>query len=62
MQNQILSEQEWTLLDKWWRASNYLAAGQLYLLDNPFLETPLTREQMKQKIVGHWGTDMLPFR
>ncbi len=56
MQNQILSEQEWTLLDKWWRASNYLAAGQLYLLDNPFLETPLTREQMKQKIVGHWGT------
>lgn len=56
MQNQILSEQEWTLLDKWWRASNYLAAGQLYLLDNPLLETPLTREQMKRKIVGHWGT------
>ncbi len=56
MQNQILSEQEWTLLDKWWRVSNYLAAGQLYLLDNPLLETPLTREQMKQKIVGHWGT------
>ena len=56
MQNQILTEQEWTLLDKWWRASNYLAAGQLYLLDNPLLETPLTREQMKRKIVGHWGT------
>lgn len=31
MQNQILSEQEWTLLDKWWRASNYLAAGQNFI-------------------------------
>ena len=56
MQNQILTEQEITLLDQWWRASNYLAAGQLYLLDNPLLETPLTREQIKRKIVGHWGT------
>ena len=52
----MTGKQEVTLLDQWWRASNYLAAGQLYLLDNPLLETPLTREQIKRKIVGHWGT------
>ncbi|MDO4750130.1 MAG: phosphoketolase family protein [Eubacteriales bacterium] len=43
-------------MDAWWRASNYLTAGQLYLLDNPLLKEPLTRDQIKSKIVGHWGT------
>ena len=42
--------------DAWWRAANYLAAGQLYLLDNPLLREPLKREHVKHKIVGHWGT------
>ncbi len=56
MTKQILSQEEYVLLDKWWRAANYLSVGQLYLLDNPLLETPLTREQIKRKIVGHWGT------
>ncbi len=56
MDKNILSQQETELLDKWWRAANYLSACQLYLLDNPLLEQPLTREQIKKKIVGHWGT------
>ena len=43
-------------MDAWWRAANYLAAGQLYLLENPLLKKPLTREMVKKKIVGHWGT------
>ena len=43
-------------MDAYWRAANYLAAAQLYLLDNPLLREPLTREQIKKKIVGHWGT------
>ena len=43
-------------IDAYWRASNYLAAGQLYLLDNPLLRRPLTRDDVKKKIVGHWGT------
>lgn len=43
-------------MDAYWRAANYLAAAQLYLLDNPLLREPLTREQVKKKIVGHWGT------
>ncbi len=43
-------------LDAWWRASNYLSAGQLYLLENPLLREPLKPEHIKKKIVGHWGT------
>lgn len=43
-------------MDAYWRATNYLAAGQLYLLENPLLREPLTMEQVKKKIVGHWGT------
>lgn len=43
-------------MDAYWRAANYLAAGQLYLLDNPLLREPLTMEHVKKKIVGHWGT------
>ena len=43
-------------MNAYWRATNYLAAGQLYLLDNPLLREPLTMEQIKKKIVGHWGT------
>ena len=43
-------------IDAYWRAANYLAAGQLYLLDNPLLKEPLKPEHIKKKIVGHWGT------
>ena len=54
--SELLSRQEALDLDQWWRASNYLSACQLYLLDNPLLEQPLTADQIKHKIVGHWGT------
>lgn len=43
-------------MDAYFRAANYLAVGQLYLLDNPLLERPLKRDDIKRKIVGHWGT------
>ena len=43
-------------IDAYWRAANYLTACQLYLLDNPLLERPLTAADLKQTIVGHWGT------
>ena len=52
----VLTKAEAEGLNKWWRAANYLSACQLYLLDNPLLTEPLTREQIKRKIVGHWGT------
>ena len=50
------TDSELKQMDAWWRASNYLTACQLYLLDNPLLETPLKPEHIKKKIVGHWGT------
>ena len=43
-------------IDRWWRAANYLSVGQIYLLDNPLLRTPLTRDHVKPRLLGHWGT------
>ncbi|MBR3641611.1 MAG: phosphoketolase family protein, partial [Oscillibacter sp.] len=51
-----LSPAELRQIDAYWRASNYLTACQLYLLDNPLLERPLREEDIKKTIVGHWGT------
>ena len=50
------SQDQLRVMDAYWRAANYLTACQLYLLDNPLLEKPLTSEHIKKKIVGHWGT------
>jgi xylulose-5-phosphate/fructose-6-phosphate phosphoketolase len=43
-------------MDAYWRASNYLSVGQIYLLDNPLLKEPLKRNHVKPRLVGHWGT------
>ena len=43
-------------LDAWWRAANYLSVGQIYLLDNPLLERSLRPEDIKPRLLGHWGT------
>ena len=43
-------------LDAYWRASNYLAVGQIYLRANPLLREPLKPEHIKQILLGHWGT------
>jgi len=53
---QPLSNEELQQLDLWWRASNYLTIGQIYLLANPLLHTPLKAEQVKPRLLGHWGT------
>src|SRR5258705_12113804 len=44
------------LLDRYWRAANYLSVGQIYLLDNPLLHEPLRPEHIKPRLLGHWGT------
>jgi xylulose-5-phosphate/fructose-6-phosphate phosphoketolase len=47
------------LLDKmnrYWRAANYLCIGQIYLFENPLLRDPLKAEQIKPRLLGHWGT------
>lgn len=56
LEKQPLSQEMLEKMDAYWRATNYLSAGQLYLLDNPMLEEPLKPEHIKKKIVGHWGT------
>ena len=43
-------------IDAWWRAANYLSVGQIYLLDNPLMRTPLSKDHVKPRLLGHWGT------
>ncbi|MDX0428412.1 phosphoketolase [Sinorhizobium medicae] len=52
----VLSSAELRLMDAYWRASNYLSVGQIYLLDNPLLRESLKREHIKPRLLGHWGT------
>src|SRR5579872_5664945 len=51
-----LSPEELRLIDAYWRAANYLSVGQIYLFDNPLLREPLKIEQIKPRLLGHWGT------
>ena len=51
-----LSADELHVIDQWWRASNYLSVGQIYLMDNPLLRVPLRAEHVKPRLLGHWGT------
>lgn len=51
-----LSPAELEAIDAWWRAANYLAAGQIFLLANPLLREPLRAEHIKPRRLGHWGT------
>ncbi len=51
-----LSADDLRQIDAYWRAANYLAVGQIYLLDNPLLREPLRPEHIKPRLLGHWGT------
>ncbi len=52
-----LSGKEIELIDAYWRACNYLALGMIYLRDNPLLREPLRPEHIKNRLLGHWGSD-----
>lgn len=54
--DRLLKAEELEKIDAYFRASNYLAASELYLKDNPLLKEPLKLEHIKTKLVGHWGT------
>lgn len=56
MKTNYSSEKYLNTLDKYFRAANYLTVAQLYLNSNPLLKEPLTQDQIKSKLVGHWGT------
>jgi xylulose-5-phosphate/fructose-6-phosphate phosphoketolase len=51
-----VTEEELAVLDRYWRAANYLSVGQIYLMANPLLAEPLRPEHIKPRLLGHWGT------
>ncbi len=51
-----LTPSELDAIDAWWRAANYLSVGQIYLMGNPLLAEPLRPENVKPRLLGHWGT------
>ncbi len=52
----VPNDTELQQLDAWWRAACYLAAGMIYLQDNPLLREPLKPEHIKRRLLGHWGS------
>src|SRR5438477_455558 len=54
-----LTADELRRMDAYWRASNYLSVGQIYLLDNPLLKEPLKREHIKPRLLGHGGPSLV---
>jgi xylulose-5-phosphate/fructose-6-phosphate phosphoketolase len=55
--NSSFSDEELQKTDAYWRASLYLCAGMIFLHDNPLLREPLKPEHIKERLLGHWGTD-----
>jgi len=51
-----MDENTLSAIDAYWRACNYLAAGMIYLQDNPLLRAPLKPEHIKERLLGHWGS------
>jgi xylulose-5-phosphate/fructose-6-phosphate phosphoketolase len=51
-----IASEDFSKLDAYWRAANYLSVGQIYLYDNPLLREPLSLAHIKPRLVGHWGT------
>jgi xylulose-5-phosphate/fructose-6-phosphate phosphoketolase len=51
-----MTDHDFELVDRYWRAANYLSVGQIYLLDNPLLREPLEVAHVKKRLLGHWGT------
>src|SRR5438477_5840695 len=56
LQTEPLGATDAERLDAYWRAANYLSVGQIYLLDNPLLREPLAAENVKPRLLGHFGT------
>lgn len=56
MKDKFSTPEYFEKLNRYFNAANYVSAAQLYLLKNPLLEEKLKREDVKKKIVGHWGT------
>jgi len=53
----VLTKEELRTMDAYWRACNYLSVGMIYLQQNPLLRQPLKPEHIKNRLLGHWGSD-----
>ncbi|HZH84098.1 MAG TPA: phosphoketolase family protein, partial [Phototrophicaceae bacterium] len=53
---EAMTTEQLRLIDAYWRAANYLSVGQIYLYDNPLLKKPLSKQHIKPRLLGHWGT------
>jgi xylulose-5-phosphate/fructose-6-phosphate phosphoketolase len=53
---ETLDAEQLRKINAYWRAANYLSVGQIYLMENPLLREPLRKEQIKPRLLGHWGT------
>jgi len=51
-----ITDEKMRSVDRYWQAANYLGAAQLYLVDNPLLQEPLSPSHIKPRLLGHWGT------
>src|SRR5690625_3938663 len=51
-----LTDETLEAIHRWWRAANYLSVGQIYLMGNPLLRNKLKPEDVKPRLLGHWGT------
>src|SRR5580693_7996875 len=56
MNTNPLSSELLNKMNAYWRAANYLSVGQIYLQNNPLLERPLSMDDIKPRLLGHWGT------
>jgi xylulose-5-phosphate/fructose-6-phosphate phosphoketolase len=56
VQGRPLGAEELASVDAFWRASNYLALGMIYLRENPLLRSPLQADHIKNRLLGHWGS------
>ena len=56
LEGHAVTEEDLALLDRYWRAANYLSVGQIYLMKNPLLREQLVLEHVKPRLLGHWGT------
>ncbi|MBE9223482.1 phosphoketolase family protein [Cyanobacterium stanieri LEGE 03274] len=52
----VLNSEELRKIDAYWRACNYLAVGMIYLRSNPLLKEHLKPEDIKYRLLGHWGS------
>src|SRR5689334_2576329 len=51
-----MTDQDLTMLHRYWQAANYLTVGQIFLQANPLLLEPLRPDHIKPRLLGHWGT------